>query len=217
VSDVTTNVETTQAPRRASTVRVPRSRGAFSGFLLILLGIWGAGIPFVGPAFHFAYTPNSTWTWTTGRLWLEVVPGAVTFLGGCMLLSSANRAVAVFGGWLATAAGGWFVVGPLLSTLWSGSLGTLGTPVGSHTRQVWEQIGFFYGLGAVIVLFAAHASGRLSVRSVRDVQAADRRYAAAAESTDGEPVPAAYPSTAADDETTTDGQTADARPTTHRA
>jgi hypothetical protein len=208
---VTTNVESTRAPRRASTVRVPRSRGAFSGFLLILLGIWGAGIPFLGPAFHFAYTPNSTWTWTTARLWLELVPGAVTFLGGCMLLSSANRAVAVFGGWLATAAGGWFVVGPLLSTLWSGSLGTLGTPVGSHTRQIWEQIGFFYGLGAVIVLFAAHASGRLSVRSVRDVQAADRRYAAAS---DAGPVDdtdsAAYPSSA-------DSEDADARPTTHRA
>jgi hypothetical protein len=188
---------------------VPRSRGAFSGFLLILLGVWGAGIPFIGPAFHFAYTPNSTWTWTTARLWLEVVPGAVTFLGGCMLLSSANRAVAVFGGWLATAAGGWFVVGPLLATLWNGALGTLGTPVGSHTRQIWEQIGFFYGLGAVIVLFAAHASGRLSVRSVRDVQAADRRYAAAAEADDSAPA-AAYPASA-------DNESTDARPSTHRA
>jgi hypothetical protein len=203
---------------------VPRSRGAFSGFLLILLGIWGAGIPFVGPAFHFAYTPNSTWTWTTGRLWLELVPGAVTFLGGCMLLSSANRAVAVFGGWLATVAGGWFVVGPLLSTLWSGTLGTVGAPVGSHTRQIWEQIGFFYGLGAVIVLFAAHASGRLSVRSVRDVQAADRRYAAATEAETADTAAtrdsAAYPATgdrATTDAETTDAESTDARPTTHRA
>jgi hypothetical protein len=165
-------------------VRVPRSRGAFSGFLLILLGVWGALIPFVGPYFHFSYGSNSTWHWTTGRLWLEVVPGAVAFVGGCMLLTTANRAVAVLGGWLATAAGAWFVVAPQLSTLWPTTLGVTGTPLGSHTRQVWEQIGFFYGVGAVILIFAAHASGRLSVRSVRDVRAADRRYAVTNEPTD---------------------------------
>lgn len=205
------NVETTRAPRRASTVRVPRSRGALTGVLLILLGIWGALVPFVGPYFHYAYTPNSTWVWTSGRLWLEVVPGAVTFLGGCMLLTTANRAVAVLGGWLATAAGAWFVLGPLLATLWGGTWAPLGTPVGLHTRQVLEQIGFFSGLGAVILILAAHASGRLSVRSVRDVRAADRRHAAMTETT--EPTaetrsttgPEPYPAT----EDATDTRTAD--------
>ena len=191
------NVETTRAPRRASTVRVPRSRGALAGVLLILLGIWGAGVAFVGPYFHYSYTPTPTWTWTTARLWLEVVPGAVTFVGGCLLLSTANRALAVLGGWLGIAAGAWYVVGPQLDPLWTSSIGTLGTPVGSHTRQVLEQLGFFYALGAVILIVAAHASGRLSVRSVRDVRAADRRYAAANEPVAASSDAPAYPTTEA--------------------
>src|SRR6266849_5239393 len=58
-------------------MRVPRTRGAGSGFLLILLGLWGAVIPFVGPYFHFAYTPDTAWTWTWGRFFLEIVPGRV--------------------------------------------------------------------------------------------------------------------------------------------
>ena len=56
-------------------LRVPRSRGALSGVLLVLLGAWGALVPFIGPYFHFAYTPDSGWTYTQGRLWLEILPG----------------------------------------------------------------------------------------------------------------------------------------------
>jgi hypothetical protein len=192
------NTASTSAPRRASTVRVPRSRGALSGILLILLGAAGALVPFVGPYFHFSYSPDTTWHWTVGRLWLEVVPGAVTFLGGLMLLSTSNRAVAVLGGWLATAAGAWFVVAPVVGTLTSAAWGDPGTPLGSHTRQVVEQLSFFYGLGAVILILAAHASGRLAVRSVRDVRAAERRYAAAqdAEVSNGTETSQPYPATA---------------------
>ena len=46
----------------AGMLQMRRSRGAFSGFLLILLGLWGALIPFVGPYFDFAYTPDKAWT-----------------------------------------------------------------------------------------------------------------------------------------------------------
>ena len=48
-----------------------RSRGAMSGFLLILLGVWGALIPFVGPYFDFAFTPDQAWAWTDARGWLR--------------------------------------------------------------------------------------------------------------------------------------------------
>ena len=34
---------------RAGRFDIPRSRGAASGFLLILLGLWGALVPFIGP------------------------------------------------------------------------------------------------------------------------------------------------------------------------
>jgi hypothetical protein len=47
----------------AGMLRVPRSRGALNGALLVLLGIWGGLIAFVGPYFHYAYTPDKAPGW----------------------------------------------------------------------------------------------------------------------------------------------------------
>jgi hypothetical protein len=165
----------TVARRRGGLMRVNRSRGLLSGLLLMLLGAWGALIPFIGPYFHYAYTPDSAWAWTQGRRWMEVLPGAAAVLGGLLLATTANRAVGVFAGWLASAAGAWFVVGPVLARLWNGPEGSVGSPVGGTTRGVWEQIGFFTGLGAVILFLAAQALGRFTVRSVRDGHLVEER------------------------------------------
>ena len=160
---------------RTGGIRVARSRGTLSGFLLVLLGLWGALVPFVGPYADYAYTPDATWTWTAGRFWLEVLPGAAAVLGGLMLLITANRAVALLGAYLASAAGAWFIIGPVLGQLWGGPEGSAGSPVGGTTARVVEQIGFFSGVGAAILFLAAHAAGRLSVRSLRDIRAARQR------------------------------------------
>jgi hypothetical protein len=158
---------------RGGAMYVTRSRGMLSGLLLVLLGIWGAIIPFVGPYFSYAYTPDRAWAWTWGRLWLEVLPGAAAIVGGLMLIGTAHRAVGVFAGWLASAAGAWFVVGPALSRLWASPDGDAGVPIGGPTQQVLEQIGFFSGLGVVILFLAAQALGRFTVRSVRDIVPAE--------------------------------------------
>ena len=92
-------------------LQMRRSRGAFSGFLLMLLGLWGALIPFVGPYFDYAYTPDKAWTYNTGRLWLELLPGAAVFLGGFLLMIARSRHTALFGALLAAAAGAWFTLG----------------------------------------------------------------------------------------------------------
>jgi hypothetical protein len=152
---------------RGGRLRMPRSRGAASGFLLILLGIWGAAVPFVGPSFDFAFSQGRDWS--TARGWLEVLPGAVTALGGALLLLSRNRATATLGGWLSVVAGAWFVVGRAIAGPLA--LGDVGTPVAStDTQRVWLELSYFYGLGALIVFLGAFALGRVSVRSVRDVE-----------------------------------------------
>jgi hypothetical protein len=152
-----------------ATLRVRRSRGALSGVLLVLLGIWGALIPFIGPYFHYAYTPNKTWDYTTGRLWMELLPGVAVLVGGVFVLMSRHRAVAVLAAWLAAAGGAWFAVGGLVAARWT-SLPSAGTPVGGATRMVLEQIGFFVGLGVVIVFLAGLAMGRFTVVSARDLE-----------------------------------------------
>jgi hypothetical protein len=154
-------------------LQMPRSRGAASGFLLILLGLWGALIPFVGPYFDFAFTPDNEWVWTAARGWLEVLPGAVTVLGGFLLLSSRNRFTAMLGGWLTVIAGAWFVVGRALAGPLG--LGDAGAPVAAtETERVVRELAFFYGLGALIIFLGAIALGRLSVRSARDIRYAER-------------------------------------------
>jgi len=77
------------------TLRVRRSQGALSGVLLVLLGIWGALIPFVGPYFHYAYTPDRAFVATSGRMWLEVLPGVVALVGGVVVLVSRFRPAAL--------------------------------------------------------------------------------------------------------------------------
>jgi hypothetical protein len=151
----------------AVTLRVQRSRGALSGVLLVLLGIWGAIVPFVGPYFNYAYTPDSAWSYTSGRMWLEILPGVAAILGGLVVLLSGHRAIAILGAWLAAVAGTWFAVGSLVAVVWISS-SAAGTPVGGPRRVLLEQLGFFTGLGVVIVFVAALAIGRFTVVGVRD-------------------------------------------------
>jgi hypothetical protein len=145
------------------------NRGRVSGVLLVLLGAWGAIIPFVGPYFGYAYTPDKEWAYTSGRLWLSVLPGAAAFLGGLLVIVSERAAVA--GALLAALGGAWFVVGQPVTTLavTSGSISP-GTPVtssgaafGAGTMRFLEGLGFFYGLGIVIVFFAALALGQVAI------------------------------------------------------
>ncbi len=149
-------------------LKVRRSRGAFSGLLLILLGVWGGLVPLVGPYVHYAYTPDHAWTLTSGRIWLEILPAAATTLAGIVVLASRLRPVAVLGAGLALASGIWFALGNLLAPLWTASAPAQGAPVGGQLARILEQIGFFYGLGVVIICVASMALGRLTVVSVRD-------------------------------------------------
>jgi hypothetical protein len=158
-------------------MQMRRSRGAMSGFLLILLGAWGALIPFVGPYFDFAFTPDKVWVWTDARGWLQVLPGAVAVVGGLLLLVSRNRATAMIGGWLGVIAGAWFIIGRLSAGLLA--IGDVGAPVATtEAKSVALELAYFDGLGALIVFLGAAAVGRISVRSVRDVEYVDRPVAA---------------------------------------
>lgn len=170
----------TDTPARSGTGRlqIPRSRGAASGLLVMVLGLWGALVPFVGPYFDFAFSPDQPWRWTAGRGWLEVLPGAVAVLGGLLMFVSRNRATAMFGTWLAVVAGAWFVVGRALAGPLG--LGAVGTPVAdTESKRVWLELTYFYGLGALIIFLAAVALGRLSVRTARDIAYAETRTDAA--------------------------------------
>jgi hypothetical protein len=148
---------------------MPRSRGAVSGLLLVVLGAWGALIPFVGPHFNFAYTPDQDWVWSTARGWLEVLPGAAAAVAGLLITTSTNRAVAVMGGWVAVLAGAWFVIGGELAPLLG--IGSIGDPIAATDRKrAALEVSYFSGLGALIVFLGALVLARTAVRLARDVE-----------------------------------------------
>lgn len=157
---------------RPRALYMPRTRGAATGLLLILLGAWGALIPFIGPNINWAYTVDPAWTWTAAKGWLEVFPGVAAAVGGLLLLVSGNRATAMFGGWLAVLAGAWFVVGrAFASTL---AIGDVGQPVAStDLKRALLEVTYFTGLGALIVFLGGAVLARVAVRHARDVVVAE--------------------------------------------
>jgi hypothetical protein len=132
----------------------------------VLLGLWGALIPFVGPYFNYQIGTSSTWDWSIDRLWLSVLPGAAAVLGGLIMLYSTRRSTASFGGLLALAGGLWFIVGPSVSMLWNGGTQATGAAFGDNGTRVLEWIGFYYGTGALITLFASYGLGFLAALPV---------------------------------------------------
>lgn len=148
---------------------MPRSRGAVSGLILVLLGTWGALIPFVGPHFNFAYTPDKDWAWSSARGWLEVLPGAATVVGGLLLIFAGNRIAAMLGGWLAVLAGAWFVVGAQVAPLLG--IGSAGDPIAATERKrAALEVSYFSGLGALIIFVGGVVLARTAVRLARDVE-----------------------------------------------
>jgi hypothetical protein len=161
---------------------IPRSRGAVCGVLLILLGVWGGLAPFVGPYLHFGFTPDKAWEWNSGRLYLSVIPGAATLLGGLMVLITRNRAVGISGGVLGALGGAWFVggIGIVADVLKNHSI-SAGKPLQSASMTAalqgyLETEALFFGLGALILFVAALALGRFSMLAAKDVEEETEGY-----------------------------------------
>src|ERR1700760_266159 len=126
-------------------MRLPRTTGALSGLIVIVLGVWGALIPFIGPYFHYAFGNFDKWHFTTNRLWLDIVPGVVAVIGGSMLVPGSRRKRGQLGGWLALGAELCLAMGPRVSLWWRAAGNPIGAPVGGHIRQSLEWIGYFTG------------------------------------------------------------------------
>ena len=161
--------------------RIPRSRGGICGVLLILLGVWGGLAPFVGPYFHFGFTPDKTWHYDSGRLYFAVIPGAAALLGGLLVVATRNRAVGIAGGVLAALGGGWFIAGGGVVTHVLKKAITAGTPIvtGSSSQDLriyLETVALLTGVGVVILFLGALAVGRFSMVAAKDLTADDDTY-----------------------------------------
>jgi hypothetical protein len=158
----------------AGSPATPRTRGSICGLALVLLGAWGALIPFVGPYFRFGFTPDRAWAYTEGRLVLSAVPGAVALLAGLVVMLTRSRGIGTAAAIVAALAGGWFIAGSdvvaaLPGVFRPGSV-SQGLPIATGTRLIMlTTLSFWAATGALIVFFAALAVGRFSLLAAKDL------------------------------------------------
>ncbi len=181
---------------------IPRSRGAVCGLLLILLGLWGGLAPLAGPYYHFGFTPDKAWAYTSGRLYLSVVPGAAALLGGLMMLVTRSRAVGIAGAVLGVLGGAWFIAGSgFVKAVLKNTSVSIGKPLQSANmtaalQDYLARAALFFGLGALIVFVAALAIGRFSLLAARDVAAVEADAYPYSSQPEQFVAAAAYPTTA---------------------
>jgi hypothetical protein len=162
--------------------RIPRRRGVVCGLLLILLGLWGGLAPFVGPYFHFGYTPDKVWIYNDGRLYYWIVPGAAAVLGGLLAVLTRNRGVGLTGGLLAALGGAWFGIGQSFTAIVLKRSIPSGSPIlraGETLTSLHayaEQISMVAGLALVVVFVGALTMGRFSMLAATDFVEADDYY-----------------------------------------
>jgi hypothetical protein len=153
----------------ANAVPMARSRGSLSGLALVLLGGWGGLAPLIGPYFNFGFTPDQAWHYSTGRLYLSLIPGGVVLLTGLVVLFSKSRGFGGFCALLAALGGAWFIVGQAALQIITGTSYSDGAPIATATNRILlDDLACFAGVGALIVFFAALALGRQSIAAHKD-------------------------------------------------
>jgi hypothetical protein len=136
--------------------------------LLLVLGLWGALVPFVGPTFGFSMGGAPAWTWTESSVTLHLVPGVAAVLGAVLLMRG-RLASQVSGAVLALLGGIWFVIAPSLRPLWAGqptssTSGMVGMGGMEHSAlsSALSALGYHYGTGVLVSIVAAYALGALA-------------------------------------------------------
>lgn len=155
---------TPQTTLPAPTMRSVPSSLVLLGVAAALVAAWGGIAPYLGPAFGFSGDGASAWQWSLSHSLLALLPGAVAFVAGLLLVSIAPRTVDGRGrpdltllGTLLVLCGAWFAIGPFA---W---------PVirdvppyfvnASPFHQLMYQLGYSIGPGLLLAAFGAFALG----------------------------------------------------------
>ncbi len=159
---------------------VTSDRARRTGLIIMILGLVGALVPFVGPSFDFGMGDTPAWTWTARRATGHLVPGIAAMVGGLMLMRGRAWEAQRLGAIVAAAGGTWFIIGPTLRPLWATPSMGMGGMGDSALSSAVTSLVYHYGTGVVIALLAAYALGSLAAarrspdgRDAETVQSAD--------------------------------------------
>ena len=147
------------------------------GVLMGLLGAWAFFVPLVGPYFGFGFHTDETWVFSGPNWTLSLAPGLAVMIAGLGMVIPNRVARWVFG-MLGLLGGAWLVLGPSLYPLWNP--GDQIQPISaSETTTALLWIGYYYGVGALVIFLSGLAEGLVSGRA---------RRTPVTTSTDAEPV-----------------------------
>lgn len=151
---------------------------------LLLVGVsaWAGIVPFVGPAFGYRPDGSSSWHWSLTHAVVWLVPGAIAFLIGLMVLGSARGMVIGRGrfglataGLIVLACGAWLAVAPWAWPVIQNHHAYFVTA--SPLRNLANVVGSAVGPGLIVAACGAYFMGWASrhqnvgtsvVRDVRD-------------------------------------------------
>ncbi len=144
------------------------SRARATGIAALVVGAWGALIPFAGPSFGYGMGSSQAWAWTESRVTLHLLPGLAAIIGG-LLLASAARTRQAGGALIALLGGVWFVIAPSLHPLWADTTAQSMSGGMMHAESAMSSalsaLGYHYGTGALIIVAGAYALGVLATAS----------------------------------------------------
>jgi hypothetical protein len=144
---------------------------AVLGLLTIAIGAWGGIVAYLGPSFGYDASSSGSWYWDWQHSLLYLIPGAVAVVTGLWMWALAARTHAGSGrfgaglaGLLLLAAGAWFVLGPVVWTLF------YSTPVfgpASPMNNFLHQLGYNLGPGLILVALGGMTLSHAAIRRRR--------------------------------------------------
>ena len=137
------------------------------GIALVLVGAFGALVPFVGPLFGYKMGSTGAVITDWSRVTLHLIPGLVAILGGLIMVGGGSRSR--LGAVLALLGGIWFTVGPEIRPAWAGSDGGMMMMGGNVWSTIASSLGYHDGTGVVIIVLAAYGLGAISAHSTSGV------------------------------------------------
>ena len=145
-------------------LRGPSGRLAVAGVCALAVGVWGAIVPFVGPAIRFNADGTPSWFWNLPHALLWLAPGAAAVVAAAAVLGfvpltrrGRGRVSTAFAGFIMAVAGAWFVIGPLAWPVMKASAGVF-VPAGP-LRELDYQLVYSLGPGVLLLLFGGMVIG----------------------------------------------------------
>ncbi len=147
------------------------------GAVTVLISAWGGIIPYVGPLFGFSADGAGSWEWSLSHAVLNLVPGAIGFLIGLLILGETRGVVVGRGrvslamaGSIAVVCAAWFVVGPLAWPVITHNGAYFVTSV-SPLRDLENQVGYSLGTGLILGACGAFTMGWAARHQVKSLVA----------------------------------------------